>query len=75
MPNLDGYLDVGDWVKITGNTNFAGSDDLSNHQGKEGVIKSNDGSGLCDVKLDNGVVVKCWNGADLILVMPLSQMN
>lgn len=62
-------LDVGDRVVVFRNAycGFAGkmSSDLSGHIGKHGVITSNDGSGLCEVLLDDGITVFAWNVHDL----------
>ena len=59
------YLDRGDRVVIKNSTNKFGSDDLSIHQGKHGVILENNGWGLCSVELDDGTLIKAWSNADL----------
>lgn len=60
------YIDTGDRVVIEGEGNEFGSSDLRPHKGQHGVVLSNDGSGFCVVRLDSGVVVYAWNGADLV---------
>ena len=52
---------------ITGNTRCNGSSDLSQHQGKKGVIVSNDGFGLCRALLDDGTKVTVWNYSDVTM--------
>lgn len=34
--------------------------------GKHGIVLSNDGWGLCAVKLDDGSTIRAWNHADLV---------
>lgn len=58
------FIGRGDRVVVVGNTRM-GSSDLSAHQGKQGEVVSNDGSGLCEVRLDDGTIVTAWNIADL----------
>jgi len=59
--------DVGDRVVIVsdGHPNGFGGQLLAQYKGMHCVIVSNDGFGRCDVRLDNGRTVDCWNGADL----------
>ena len=59
------YIDRGDRVIIVGDTHANGSSVLAAHQGKHGVVLSNDGFGLCEVRLDDGTIVTAWNSADL----------
>lgn len=60
-----GYIDRGDRVVIVGNSNWMGSSDLSQYQGKHGTVLSNDGWGLCCVLLDDGNEIYAWNASDL----------
>jgi len=41
------YIDRGDRVIIVGDTHANGSSVLAAHQGKHGLVLSNDGFGLC----------------------------
>ena len=61
------HIDKGDRVVITGNSFCMGSHDLSEHQGKHGIVEFNNGWGLCNVRFDDGTTVRAWNGADLEL--------
>lgn len=60
------FIDVGDRVRIAGNANAYGSDDLTDRMGERGVVTDNDGFGLCTVEMElDGSVVLAWNRADL----------
>jgi hypothetical protein len=67
MPRELGYISTDDRVviKSRGNETGFGGQDLTGHIGKRGTVLSEEGFGLCTVRLDDGGVVEAWNGADL----------
>lgn len=62
---MSDYIDSGDRVVVTGNARVLGSDNLTDHQGKHGLVIGNDGWGKCSVQLDDGSYITAWNDADL----------
>ncbi len=59
------YIDTEDRVIIVGDGGDFGADNLTPHQGKHGIVLSNDGSGFCRVRLDDNNIVYAWNRRDL----------
>ena len=59
------YIDRGDRVIVKQLIGISGSVKDKSYIGKTGVVISNDGFGLCEVKLDDGRKGMFWNGNDL----------
>lgn len=65
MPTTNGSPDVNDRVRVKHVGSGMGGYADESLIGQCGVIKHNNGWGLCEVRLDNGETVSLWNGADL----------
>ncbi len=62
---MKAYITVGDRVTILPHKGLFGSSNLQPHDGKCGVVISEDGYGFCRVRLDDGIEVNAWNSRDL----------
>lgn len=59
------YIDEGDRVIIKQVIGVRGSARDKSYIGKTGIVVSNDGLGLCEVKLDDGRTDIFWNSSGL----------
>lgn len=69
MPKDKGYISTGDRIVVKNvenfNSGFGGTSLREEDLGQIGVVIHEDGWGHCEVRLDNGREISCWNGKNL----------